>query len=187
VDASRWRRVARWRSGPHDGGLRGFQLWVALAPPLELGRQYVDAASIPTDDRARVLLGTYRGVSGAIPYSAPITFLQVTLRDGERWTFEPPQGHDIAWLAIATGALQVAGVSLRREMAVFEKGSASIEVVADGDVEFVVGSALEHPHPLVTGDYSVHTSREALTAGEAGIERVASTMELRPFERIPTR
>jgi hypothetical protein len=71
-------------------------------------------------------------------------------------------------------------------MAVFEEGSASIEVVADGDVEFVVGSALRHPHPLVTGDYSVHTSRETLASGEAGIERVASTMALRPFEPIPT-
>jgi redox-sensitive bicupin YhaK (pirin superfamily) len=175
--------------GPHDGQLRGFQLWVALAPPLELAparSQYVAAGAVPSDEQARVLLGTYRGVSSAIPYRAPITFLQLTLRDGERWTYEPPEGHDIAWLAVATGGLCVAGTSLHREMAVFEEGSVSIEVVADGDVEFVVGSGGRHPHPLVTGDYSVHTSRETLAAGEAGIERVASTMALRPFEPIPT-
>jgi redox-sensitive bicupin YhaK (pirin superfamily) len=174
--------------GPHDGELRGFQLWVALAPPLELApahSQYVDAASIPSDDHTRVLLGSYRGVSSAIPYPAPITFLQVTLRDRERWTYEPSHGHDIAWLAVATGGLRVAGTSLHREMALFEEGSAAIDVVADGDVEFVVGSALKHPHPLVTGDYSVHTSRETLTLGEAGIERVASAMLLRPFKPIP--
>lgn len=174
--------------GPHDGELRGFQLWVALAPPLELApahSQYVDAASIPSDDHTRVLLGSYRGVSSAIPYPAPITFLQVNLRDGERWTFEPSNGHNIAWVAVATGGLRVAGTSLHREMALFEEGSAVIDVVADGNVEFVVGSALKHPHPLVTGDYSVHTSRETLTLGEAGIERVASTMQLRPFKPIP--
>jgi len=174
--------------GPHDGELRGFQLWVALAPPLELApphSQYVDAASIPTDDHTRVLLGSYGGVSSAIPYTAPVTFLQVNLRDGERWTYEPSHGHDIAWLAIATGRLRVAGTSLHREMAVFEESSAPIEVVADGDVELVVGSALKHPHPLVTGDYSVHTSRDTLTLGKAGIERVASTMQLRPFKPIP--
>jgi redox-sensitive bicupin YhaK (pirin superfamily) len=176
--------------GPHDGELRGFQLWVALAPPLELAparSQYVDAASIPSDDRTRLLLGTYRGVSSAIPYPAPMTFLQVTMRDRARWTYEPSHGHDIAWLAVATGGLRVAGALLHREMAVFEEGSASIDVVADGDVEFVVGSALKHPHPLVTGDYSVHTSGETLTLGEAGIERVASTMQLRPFKPIPAR
>jgi len=175
--------------GPHDGELRGFQLWVALAPPLELApahSQYVDAASIPTDDHTRVLLGTYRGVSSAIPYPALVTFLQVNLRDGERWTYEPSHGHDIAWLAVAKGRLRVAGTSLHREMAVFEEGSAPIEVVAEGDVEFVVGSALKHPHPLFTGDYSVHTSRDTLTLGEAGIERVASTMQQRPFKPIPT-
>jgi redox-sensitive bicupin YhaK (pirin superfamily) len=175
--------------GPHDGKLRGFQLWVALAPPLELApahSQYVDAASIPSDDHTRVLLGSYREVSSAIPCPAPVTFLQVTLRDGTRWTYEPSHGHDIAWLAIATGGLRVAGASLRREMAVFEEGDASIDVVAEGDVEFVVASATKHPHPLVTGDYSVHTSRETLTAGEARIKSVASTMELRPFRPIPT-
>jgi redox-sensitive bicupin YhaK (pirin superfamily) len=174
--------------GPHDGELRGFQLWVALAPPLELApahSQYVDAASIPRDDHTRVLLGTYRGVSSVIPYPAPVTFLQVNLRDGEQWTYEPSHGHDIAWLAVATGGLRVAGTSLHREMAVFEEGSASIDVVAEGDVELVVGSALKHRHPLVTGDYSVHTSRETLTLGEAGIERIASTMQLRRFKPIP--
>jgi redox-sensitive bicupin YhaK (pirin superfamily) len=173
--------------GPHDGELRGFQLWVALAPPLELApaqSQYVDAASIPTDGPARVLLGAYRGVSSAIPYPAPVTFLEVHLRDGERWTYEPSQDHDVAWLAIATGRLRVGGTSLHREMAVFEEGSASIDVVAEGDVDFVVGSALKHPHPLVTGDYSVHTSRDTLTLGEAGIETVASTMQLQPFKPI---
>jgi len=44
----------------------------------------------------------------------------------------------------------------------------------------VIGSAVRHPHPLVTGTYSVHTSREALARGEAGIEEVASTMTLKP-------
>lgn len=174
--------------GPHDGELRGFQLWVALAPPFELApaqSQYVAAASIPTDDRARVLLGTYRGLSSAIPYPAPITFLQVALREGERWTFEPPAGHDIAWLAIATGRLRVAGTSLGREMAIFEEGSAPVDVLADGDVDFVVGSAMKHPYPLVTGEYSVHTSLDTLSVGESGIERVASTMQLRPFKPIP--
>jgi redox-sensitive bicupin YhaK (pirin superfamily) len=174
--------------GPHDGALRGYQLWVALAPPLELApaySQYVDAASVPSDGHTRLLLGTYRGLRSAIPDPAPITFLQVKLRDGERWTYEPSRDHDVAWLAIATGGLRVGNTSLHREMAVFEEGNAAINVVADGDVELVVGSAVKHPHPLVTGDYSVHTSRETLRLGESGIEKVASTMQLRPFKPIP--
>jgi hypothetical protein len=65
-------------------------------------------------------------------------------------------------------------------MAVFEEGPAPIDCVAVRDVELVIGSAVKHPHPLVTGYYSVHSSPETLARGEAGIEEVASTMKLKP-------
>jgi len=74
----------------------------------------------------------------------------------------------------------VDGAPLRRELAVFEEGCAPIDCVAQEDVEFVIGSAVKHPHPLVTGYYSVHTSTETLIRGEAGIKEVSSTMALKP-------
>jgi redox-sensitive bicupin YhaK (pirin superfamily) len=175
-----------WHGGTPLRGqpLRGFQLWVALAPPLELApaeSHYVDGATIPGDGRVRVLLGAYRGMASPIPYPSPVAYLHVRLRDGERWTYQPPAGHDVAWLAVATGTLLVNGTPLSREMAVFEEGHAPIDCVARGDVEFVIGSAVKHPHPLVTGWYSVHTSPETLTIGEGGIEEVASTMKLKAW------
>jgi hypothetical protein len=96
----------------------------------------------------------------------------VKLRDGERWTYVPPAGHDVAWLAVSQGALVTAGVKLGQEVAVFEQGHGAIAVLAQGDTEFVLGSAPKHPYPLVTGYYSVHTSRAALEQGEAGIARL---------------
>ena len=36
------------------------------------------------------------------------------------------------------------------------------------------GSAVKHPHPLVTGYYSVHTHRDALVKGEAEIDRLGA-------------
>jgi redox-sensitive bicupin YhaK (pirin superfamily) len=174
-----------WHGGTPLPGrpMRGFQLWMALAPPLELApaeSHYVDSAAVPGDAHVRVLLGAYRGMRSPIPYGAPVAYLHVRLRDGERWTYEPPPGHDVAWLAVATGTLLVDGTPLRREMAVFEEGHAPITTVAQGDVELVIGSAVKHPHPLVTGYYSVHTSRETLARGEAGIDEVAFTMTLKP-------
>ena len=174
-----------WHGGTPLRGqpLRGFQLWVALPPALELAQaesHYVDNATIPGDGRVRVLLGAYRGMGSPIPYKSPVAYLHVRLRDGERWTYQPPAGHDVAWLAVAAGTVLVDGVPLRREMAVFEEGHVPIDCVAQGDVEFVIGSAVKHPHPLVTGNYSVHTSPETLVLGEAGIEDVASTMKLKP-------
>jgi len=178
-----------WHGGGPSGGesLRGFQLWIALPPSLELAgafSDYVDDCSVPRQGDTRLLLGTYGEMDSPIPYKEPVTYLGVQLRDGERWTYHPDRSHDVAWLAVATGGLLVEGQSLRREVAVFEEGSAPIEVVARGDVEFVIGSARKHPFPLVTGYYSVHTSPEAIVRGEAGYATIAKTMKLRPDEPI---
>jgi redox-sensitive bicupin YhaK (pirin superfamily) len=178
-----------WHGGGPSGGdsLRGFQLWIALPPSLELATafsDYVDDVAVPRHSDTRLLLGTYRDMESPIPYREPVTYLSVQLRDGERWTYQPARSHDVAWLAVATGSLLVDGQSIRREIAVFEEGSAPIEVVAQSDVEFVIASASRHPFPLVTGSYSVHTSSEALVRGEAGYAAIAKTMELKPGRPI---
>jgi redox-sensitive bicupin YhaK (pirin superfamily) len=178
-----------WHGGKLDPGrpVRGFQLWVALAPPLELApaqSHYIDAATIPDDGRVRVLLGAHGRERSPIPYAPPVTYLHVRLRDGEEWTYAPPAAHDVAWLAVSRGALLAGDASLGREMAVFEPGHAPITVVAQGDTELVIASATKHPYPLVTGAYSVHTSAEALAEGETGIQRVAARMPLVPWQPL---
>ena len=58
----------------------------------------------------------------------------------------------------------------------FEESSAAIEVQADGETSFVIGSAVKHPHPLVLGYSSVHTSAQALERGEAEIKRIGQRL-----------
>ncbi len=178
-----------WHGGGPAGGetLRGFQLWIALPPALELASafsDYVASNAVPHDARTRLLLGSYGELVSTISYREPVTYLHIKLRDGERWTYQPPRSHDVAWLAVATGGLLVDNATLRREMAVFEEGSAPIELVAQGDAELVIASATKHPYPLVTGYYSVHTNREALVRGEAGYAAIAKTMKLKPGQPI---
>jgi len=179
-----------WHGGGPAGGseaLRGFQLWIALPPSLELAdafSDYVEDESVPRDGNARLLLGSHREATSSIAYHEPVTYLHVKLRDGERWTYRPAASHDVAWLAVAVGGLLVDGQTLRREMAVFEEGSGAIEVLAQGEAEFVIASATKHPHPLVTGYYSVHTNEDALVRGEAGYAKIARTMTLTPGEPI---
>jgi redox-sensitive bicupin YhaK (pirin superfamily) len=174
--------------GPSDGEVvRGFQLWVALPPHLELAKAYsayVDGDAVPTDGGARLLLGSYRGSTSTIAYEEPVTYLLVRLRDGESWSYQAAASHDVAWLAVASGGVLVDDVILRNEMAVFEEGSAPIDLVAQGDVELVIASAAKHPFPLVTGSYSVHTSQEALVRGETGYAKVVETMTLTPGKPI---
>jgi hypothetical protein len=52
----------------------------------------------------------------------------------------------------------------------------AIDFHAAIDAEFVLGSAVPHPHDLVLGNYSVHTSGDALQAGEAGIASIGQAL-----------
>jgi redox-sensitive bicupin YhaK (pirin superfamily) len=166
-----------WHWGHPKAGqpVRGYQLWIALPPALEHApaeSHVITADSVATDGPARVLLGTHGGQVSRIPYREDVTYLHVKLRDGERWTYVPSTTHDLAWLATHRGLLRVADTHVERELVVFEPGNAAIEIESSGDSELVLGSARKHGHALVTGSYSVHTSRAALMLGEQGIERV---------------
>lgn len=167
-----------WHTGTGEPGVvRGFQLWVALPPALELApseSHHVQPDQVPAVGPARVVLGTYQGHTSPIP-APPMTCLAVSLRDGERWTFEPPADHDVAWVALMDGALHTPERIADQALAVFEPARQAgdrIDVVAEGNTRFVLGSAPRHPHPLVLGPYSVHTSRAALAQGEEQIRRI---------------
>ncbi len=168
-----------WHTGTVERGpVRGFQLWVALPPELENApcqSQYLLSEQVPTHGPARVVLGSYGGVTSPIA-SPPMTYLSVSLRHGERFVFEPPEGHDVAWVALMNGALQASSRVATGELAIFETGTTPIALVAEGETRFVLGSARQHPHELVLGNYSVHTSRAALEQGEAEIRRIGQSL-----------
>lgn len=156
-------------------GIQGFQLWVALPPEQENGpadSQYLEPEQVPSEGPARVILGRYGNVHSIIDTGMPMNYLHVRLKDGEQWRYAPPAGHTLGWVAVASGKLHAAGAVLQEEIALFEESEAALDFIAEGETEFVLGSAIKHPHPLVLGYYSVHTSADALQRGEAGIERI---------------
>jgi redox-sensitive bicupin YhaK (pirin superfamily) len=166
-----------WHWGKPEPGvaIRGYQLWVALPPKLELASAesaYVDARAIERDANVRVLLGSYGQRESPVRAPSPITYLHVSLEDGERWKYRMPKGHELAWIATHRGAVEIGETTLRGELAVLDPRRDELSFTARGDTELVLGSATRHPYPLVTGYYSVHTSDEARAAGEAGIRRV---------------
>ena len=161
--------------------VQGFQLWIALPPELENGEpesRYLESQSIPSAGPARVILGEHAGVRSPTPAPAGINYLLVTLKGGESWTYQPPAGHTVGWLAVARGTLE-AGTAVRTgDMVVFEDAEDAITVQAasGGDAVFVLASAIPHPHELHLGRYSVHTSAQALDAGERRIEALREQM-----------
>lgn len=162
--------------------IQGFQLWLALPEQLELAEpqsHYVESHYMVQNGPATVVIGTYNGVQGPIDAPAGLNYLLITLRPGERWSYKPPLGHRVAWLAVAGGALDAGAVVGPGEMVVFADDGAPIDLRVHGDEDavFVLGSAVPHPHPLVMGYYSVHTSAQALAAGEERISELGQKLK----------
>jgi redox-sensitive bicupin YhaK (pirin superfamily) len=174
-----------WHTGaPADTEhVLGFQLWVAMPPELELATAYslyLGPDQVPSAGPARVLLGAYGGQTSRIPAphatANPSTYLAVHLKAGERWTFEPPAGHTVAWAAVGEGALSAPSTLTQGDLVVFDTSGDAIGFVAQTDTVFMLGSAVQHPHDLAMGPYSVHTTPETLHAGQTGIRERAQLL-----------
>ena len=170
----------------HGGGggkssrARGFQLWLALPPDQELGpveSLYQAPDDIARDGPARVLLGAHAGAVSSLRPPAPINYLAVRMGDGETWRYRRPDGHTVAWAALSRGAVTAPERIDAGELAVFEPGDGEITFQAQGETEFVLGSATPHRHDLALGYYSVHTSPATLAAGERRIAEIGAALE----------
>ncbi|MEA3013742.1 MAG: hypothetical protein QOD42_2287 [Sphingomonadales bacterium] len=170
-----------WHGGGSgdSGRSRGFQLWLALPADQELGASesiYLTPGEIPSIGPVSVLLGSYGSVSSPLTAPAPINYLAVRLKAGETWRYQPPAGHDVAWIALASGGLAVPEPVEPGELIAFAKSSLAITIRAEADSEFVLGSAASHPHDLVLGYYSVHTSPKALEVAERHITEIRARL-----------
>jgi redox-sensitive bicupin YhaK (pirin superfamily) len=144
-----------WHDGAPTPGeaLRAFQLWIALpesdenAPPES---QYIEPDAVQAAGPARVILGHYGRASSPIRAPAGINYLHVRLSAGQRWKYVPPRGHTVAWLAVDRGNLSSTERIDAGEIAVFDDSDGAIELQAYGETEFVLGSAIKHPFPLLS-------------------------------------
>ena len=178
-----WMQAGRgmWHGGGLDktGRTRGFQLWIALPPELELGPSLslcLAREEVQEDGPVRVLLGNHGAVSSVIESPSPINYLAVRLKPGERWRYQPPAGHTVVWIAVASGTVSVPDELRRGDLAAFEPSTEAVDFEARTDTEFVLGSAVPHPYDLVLGTHSVHTTPAALRDAEAHISAIQSRL-----------
>jgi hypothetical protein len=100
----------------------------------------------------------------------------VQLAAGESWIYQPPLDHDVAWLAVSAGTIRTPEPVCAGEFVAFEESNGAIAIEAARASRFVLGSAAKHPHDLVLGHYSVHTTAAALLAGESQIQRIGNQL-----------
>jgi redox-sensitive bicupin YhaK (pirin superfamily) len=176
-----------WHTGGAVGTerIKGYQLWVALPPDLENGpaqSQYLGSEEFQSHGPARVILGRHGDATSKVAAPETMNYLDVRLKAGERWRYEPPHNHSVAWIAVHEGSVTTPDKVTKGELAVFEESSSAIEFEAQDDASFILGSAIKHPHDLVLGYYSVHTTPDALERGEANIARIGR--QLRAAGRV---
>ena len=179
-----WMRAAGgvWHTGGAVGTARvkGYQLWVALPPEMESiesEAQYLGGEHFRSHGPARVILGRLGGATSKISAPPTMNYLDVELKKGEQWRYEPPHDHTVAWFAVHEGKLATPEIVDKGELAVFEESNGAIELEALEDTGFILGSAVKHPHDLVLGMYSVHTSKQALDKGEAKIAEIGKRLQ----------
>jgi len=168
-----------WHTGAASQQAKGFQLWIALPAELENSpsqSHYLSPDQVPEEKPARVILGSHGRAKSAIAAPGQINYLDVQLAAGERWTYEPPLDHEVAWLAVAEGTIRTPEPVSSGEFVAFEESNGALSIQADRASRFVLGSAARHPHDLVLGRYSVHTTRTALVAGESQIQRIGNQL-----------
>jgi redox-sensitive bicupin YhaK (pirin superfamily) len=57
-----------------------------------------------------MILGSYGRARSAVPAPEGINYLDVQLAAGERWIYQPPPEHEVAWLAVSEGAPRTAEI-----------------------------------------------------------------------------
>jgi len=137
----------------HEGGatarepLRVFHLWIA-----QLGAQqeraaaseYIAPDKVEEDGPVRVLLGEFGRARSPVRHApVDLNLFHVRLEDRQDFRYAPPAGHNLIWLAVDRGSLQLQEGErvLWEQIAVFRDSAAVIEVQADGETSFVLGSA----------------------------------------------
>lgn len=163
--------------------MKGYQLWIALPSHEENSKPssaYLSASQVPREGPARIILGEYKSAKSLIPATSNMNYLDIRLADRETWSYETPTLHDVAFIAIWKGKIKTSAGEIINagELAVFEEsqgGTLSFEAI--GDTGFMLGSAVKHPHDLVLGRYSVHTSPAKLKLGEEEIQRIGTELK----------
>lgn len=152
-----------WHATCHATGepLRAFQLWVELTPwPAAAadGSQCVAPHEVQEEGPVRVVLGQLgRARSPLVHAPQDINFFRVTLKDGQCWRYAAPAGHNVVWIAVDRGGVRLPedGPVLRDQIALFGDSRGMIEVRADGESSFVLGSARRVAGALTQADYEL--------------------------------
>ena len=163
----------------------GFQFWFALPPEFENSEssaQFILPEKVPQLNKVRLLHGEY--LDQKSPLSSPVkaNLLFIKLKAREFFRYLPPLGYNVAWLFLQSGSMIVNDEIISEELVVFEESNGELNIIAQSDCTFLLGSAQKHNYQLVLGSHSVHTNSKSLLSGQEKINSIG--MQLRTQNKI---
>ena len=169
-----WHTSGRTVSEP----LHTFQLWVELshsAASCTGESQCVAPHELQEEGPVRVILGKFGRARSPLAHApSSIDYFHVRLKDGQCWRYVAPDGHNVTWIAVDRGGLRspTDGPVLQQQIALFGDSPGVIELQAEGETSFVLGSARRVSNILAQGAH--HPTDTTLAAsmpkgGEASV------------------
>ncbi len=150
------------------------QLWVQLPPEEESGPvKYfnVQPAQVPKTGNTRVFIGNYNGVTSPALVPVDMTYLDVSLKAGERWAYTPPKSQTRGFIFPREGSVRVAETQVEEAtMGTLEETEGEIIVKANVDTKFILAVAQPSPYPIVHEYGQMHTNPESLKRAKVKIQ-----------------
>lgn len=159
---------------------QGFQLWLALPPNSKTASR--TAASSKPSKRPRLArhassLACTKAHKAQCPRRRALTACSSPCVPANAGRISRLPGIPSAGWHSPRASLKSARLSVLASLVVFEPGETPITLEASGSLDsvFLLASAVPHPHDLHLGNYSVHTSAQALEKGQRRIAEPGAT------------
>jgi redox-sensitive bicupin YhaK (pirin superfamily) len=176
-----YHRKANQPKGDWQGNIH--QLWMQLPPELEESQpEYVNLAKaeLPVVDGVRVLSGIYKDVTGPLITNFDLTYLDISIEAGERWTWELPHHQKIGFVFPRSGEIMVNNNPVPNQtMGIMDEHPGELTISSSvGSAQFILVAAAPANYPLKSFGSSVHTNEDAYRRSRERMKEIGRNLEV---------
>jgi redox-sensitive bicupin YhaK (pirin superfamily) len=152
------------------------QLWVQLPPDFEESEPAyanLSKAEIPSIENVKILVGEYLGVKGQMKVPINMTYLDVSLGEGDRWEFDAPNLQNTGFVFNRNGVIRSGSVTLAQDqMGILEHKEGVIRIEAEQKADFVLIISEPSQFPIVSSGSQIHTNIDSLERSDRRIKEI---------------
>ncbi|MBD0402766.1 pirin family protein [Flammeovirga sp. EKP202] len=156
------------------------QLWLQLPEYLEEGEtgyQNVQPEEMTVVDNVKVIAGEYQGQKASLDLPYDITYLDISLKEGEEILIPTPKGQSKGFVFPREGKISLYDEDISSGyLSILEENEGELYFKAEKNAKFVVGMTAPTDQHIVVGGGSIHSSFEALNNSKDRIQKISMTL-----------